>query len=137
MRKWAEGADDKRFDIRGLSDEKELARALHEADFVAIPERSGAGGSFLPSKLIPAFAAGTPVLAVCDADSPLGTEMTMHRPGPRFTWPEAKNLPALLASVDKNEYAAWKANAAKRAAFYDRERILDRYAEELRRLDGR
>ena len=98
--------------------------------FVAIPERSGAGGSFLPSKLIPALATGTPVLAVCDADSPLGTEMTAHRPGPRFTWPEAENLPALLASVDRNEYAAWQANAAKRAAFYDRERVLDRYAEE-------
>ena len=136
LRKWAEETGDERFDVRGLSDEQELARALHEADFVAIPERSGAGGSFLPSKLIPALATGTPVLAVCDTDSPLGTEMTAHRPGPRFTWPEAENLPALLASVDRNEYAAWKTNAAKRAAFYDRERILGRYAEELRRLCG-
>ncbi len=137
LRKWADETGDERFDVRGLSDEQELARALCEADFAVIPERPGTGGSFLPSKLIPALASGTPVLAVCDADSPLGAEMTAHRPGPLYAWPEAKNLPALLASVDKEAYAAWRANAAGRAAFYSRERILDRYAEELRRLRKR
>ena len=137
LRQWVREAGDKRFDVRGLSDEKELARALHETDFAVIPERAGAGGSFLPSKLIPALATGTPVLAVCDADSPLGAEMTAHRPGPLYAWSEAKRLPALLASVNKREYAAWQANALERAAFYDRNRILDRYAEELRRLRKR
>ncbi|MEX0821784.1 MAG: glycosyltransferase [Rhodothermales bacterium] len=134
LREWLSAVGDPRFDLRGLSDEPELARALHDADFAVITERPASGGSFIPSKLIPALAAGTPVLAVCDAKSPLGREMAEHEPGPRFSWEDAAAVPELLSSLDAARYAEWQRRALERAAFYDRDRVVDEYARELRRL---
>jgi colanic acid biosynthesis glycosyl transferase WcaI len=134
LRTWLAEAGDERFDLRELSDEATLAAALHEADFVVITERPKTGGSFIPSKLIPALSSGTPVLAVCDADSPLGREMSGHGAGPMFTWEEAGGVPAFLDRLDGASYVDWQRRALARAAFYDRDRVLDEYARELRRM---
>lgn len=134
LRDWAAEANDHRFDVRDLSDEAGLARALHETDFAVVSERPDTGGSFIPSKIIPAFASATPVLAVCDEDSPLGREMEEHEPGPRFGWDELRGVPALLNSLDASRYAEWQARAAARAHFYDRDGVLDTYARELREM---
>ena len=134
LRYWLDSASDPRFEMRGLSDEQHLARALHEADFFVITERGESGGSFIPSKLIPSLAAGAPVLAVCDAASPLGREMNEHGLGPQFEWKDGARVTELLAGVDKEEYAGWRRRALRRATFYDRERVIDVYATELRKL---
>lgn len=138
LRDWAASAGDDRFDVGGLTAEAELAGALRDADFFVITERHETGGSFLPSKLIAALAAGTPVLAVGHPDSPLGREMAEHRPGPHFSWADAAKVPALLSSIDPARYGSWQANAAERADFFNRDRVIDEYARALRKLiEGR
>ena len=136
VRDWVATAADDRFSVHDLSDEAGLARALYEADFFVITEKAGIGGSFIPSKLMPGLAVGTPVLAVCDAGSPLGCEMETANPGPRFDWDDLPAVPALLASVgDAPEaYLRWQCNARERAALYDREATIDRYAALVRAL---
>lgn len=134
VREFVAAAGDDRFSVHDLSDEAGLARALHEADFFVITEKAGIGGSFIPSKLMPALAAGTPILAVCEADSPLGREMAAADPGPRFDWDALAAVPDLLASVPPAAYANWQQQARCRAALYDREATIDRYAALVRAL---
>lgn len=134
LRDWVRETGDERFAFHPLTDEDGLAAALHEADYCVITERGGVGGSFIPSKLIPALAAGTPVLAVCDADSPLGREMEAYQPGPRFSWSEIDELPRVLSEASDDQYGAWRVNAAQRAPFYNRDRVITLYENALRRL---
>lgn len=135
LREWIENTEDPRFAFHPLSDEAGLARAIHESDFFVITQRAGVGGSFIPSKLIPALAAATPVLAVCDADSPLGREMEAVQPGPRVDWSDVhQRLQDLLANVTSDDVRSWRRNAAERAPFYDRERVLGLYEHALRRV---
>jgi colanic acid biosynthesis glycosyl transferase WcaI len=56
----------------GLLNDADYACALLRATACVVTQRRGVGANFLPSKLLPALAAGTPILAVCDADTPLG-----------------------------------------------------------------
>ena len=134
VRTWLQSVGDARFQMHGLSDEPDLARALHDTDFFVITERGESGGSFIPSKLIPALAAETPILAVCDATSPLGQEMNGHRLGPQFDWRTVGQVPEMLASNSPEAYVDWQGHAARRAAFYDRDRVIDLYAGELRNV---
>lgn len=112
-----------------------IARLL-SASVCLITQRPGIGANFLPSKLLPALATGTPVLAVCDAHSPLGEEVIAGRFGEVV---EPGNPTALAATLNR-----WSANpetlvemgrlAAIRAGEYAREKILRAYEEELLRL---
>ena len=134
LREWIRSVGDARFEMHGLSDEAGLARALHEADFFVVTERGDAGGSFIPSKLIPALAAETPVLAVCDGTGPLGREMSENRLGPQFEWQDVGQVPAMLEAVTPEAFIDWQRHAASRAAFYDRDRVIDIYAHELTKV---
>jgi colanic acid biosynthesis glycosyl transferase WcaI len=136
LRAWAESTGDPRFSCHDLTDEAGLARALYDADFFVITEKAGSGGSFIPSKLIPGIASGTPILAVCDAESPLGREMQQAEPGPRFGWDDLEGVSALLSGLpdQADRYAAWQRNALERALFYERNAIIDRYAETIHRI---
>ncbi len=134
VREWIEQKGGSRFSFHPLSDEAELARAIYETDYFVITQREGVGGSFIPSKLIPALASATPVLAVCDADSPLGREMEATGPGPRFDWSEADRVPHFLEDVSAADFLAWQRKAAERAPFYDRERVIGLYEDALRRV---
>ena len=134
LRNWHESVGDRRFELRGLSDEARLAQSLREADFVVITERPNTGRSFIPSKLIPATLGGIPVMAVCDVDSPLGREMIQHGLGPHATWQDADTLCALLEGVEPARYDEWCRNALKRSASCPRERILEDYVRELEEL---
>ena len=55
--------------------ESEYVARLRSATACVVTQRPGVGANFLPSKLLPALATGTPVLAICDSDSPLGHEV--------------------------------------------------------------
>lgn len=136
LRAWAESTGDARFSCHALTDEAGLARALYDADFFVITEKAGSGGSFIPSKLIPGLASGTPILAVCDAGSPLGREMVQSEPGPRFGWDDLEGVSSLLHHLPgpAGRYGAWQRNALERARFYDRNALIDRYAETIHRI---
>ena len=130
--------------IRGQSSAK-LGGVLTEAEYVnalltctacLVTQAPGVGANFLPSKLLPALATGTPVLAVCDETSPLGQEVKaggfgeIVRPGDvgrlRQVLESWASEPALLDQLG--------IKASERAKNFDRSRVLARYQEEIGRL---
>lgn len=139
VRSWVETSGDDRFEFGDLTDEAGLAAALRAADLFVVTETEGAGGSFIPSKLLPAMAAGTPVLAVCDADSPFGREMEESGIGPVFRWSGIDGIPALLTDLSERPdvFDRWRAACRDRSLRYDAGRIIDEYARLLSRLAAR
>lgn len=116
--------------------ESEYIAMLNRASACLITQRPGVGANFLPSKLLPILASGTPVLAVCEPDSPLGREVAQAgcgvvvKPGDVETL--RKNLLAWEEHPDLATEMGRKAYA--RSALYSRERILPIYEAELNRL---
>lgn len=131
---WIRQIGDARFHFGPFLDETGFAKVLHEADFFVVTEKQNSGGSFIPSKLIPGIASGTPILAVCDTASPLGAEMHTAHVGPQYVWTELDKIPSLIQRTTEQSdcYLQWQANALRRARFYDRERVIDRFAVALR-----
>ncbi|GMQ82593.1 MAG: colanic acid biosynthesis fucosyltransferase WcaI [Rhodothermia bacterium] len=138
LRSWIDGAHDQRFEIHGLSDESALARALFDADYYLITERTGVGRSFIPSKLIPGISSGTPILAICDSDSPLGDEMSRFELGPQITWLNLDDTISVLTpgKVNSDEYEVWSTNALARSTYYSQEQGIARCANLIRRMVG-
>src|SRR5690606_27812875 len=136
VRQWIEQSGDDRFAFGPFLDEAGFIRAIHHADLFVITEKTGSGGSFIPSKLIPAIATGTPILAVCDGDGPLGEEMRRARLGPHVEWADLDEVPTLLRTLaaDPEAMRAWQQNAHDRAAFYQRERVVDEFERTIHRI---
>lgn len=129
---WWETHRDPRFDFLPFLDEDQFVRRLHASDAFLITERSGSGSAYMPSKLLPALATGTPVLAVCDDDSSLGREMARSDLGPSVRWDELDRLSTAVAQLrDASQYARWHASALTRSKDFDREVIIDDIEERL------
>ncbi len=136
VRQWTEASGDARFTFGPFLDEAGFIRAVHESDLFVITEKAGSGGSFIPSKLIPAISADTPILAVCDREGPLGEEMHRAGLGPHVAWDEIDQIPTLLRTLaaDPEAVQTWQRNALDRAVFYQRERVMDEVERTARRL---
>lgn len=138
VRAFIEGASDPRFTFGAFLDEAGFAQALHETDYFVITEKPGSGGSFIPCKMISGVASGSPILAVCDAESPLGQEMAVAACGPCFTWDRlGEAVDFLRRGAEPAQFGAWQAKALERAAFYHRDNVIARFDDGLQRLlDG-
>ncbi len=136
MRDWVAGSGDARFTFAPLLDEADYVRALHDADLFVITEKAGCGGAFFPGKAIPTMAVGTPILAISDADSPLGVEMCREEPGPWFGWDHVGDVAAMLAALktEPSRLSEWQEQALRRAGYFDRERCLDMIQEVLEEM---
>lgn len=119
-----------------VSGEEAYVRSLLSASACLITQRPDVSANFLPSKLLPALATGTPVLAICEEDTPLGREVSQGGYGavihPRddaaiaatlHSWKESPELMALYAR-----------KARDRSSFFSRERILSAYEREVSSL---
>ncbi len=126
------------FSLKPLLEEPEYVRALSAATVCLITQRAGAGDSFLPSKLLPALATGTPVLAVCDQASPLGREVAAHGFGVVIAPGDRESLGATLRRWREHpgELMTLCQRARERAAFFQRERILGEYERLMQQLAG-
>lgn len=136
IQRWCDSVSDPRFRIGSFMTEKEFVDALLKTDLFVITETRGTGGSYMPSKLIPAISVGTPVMAVSDDDSALGMEMIQHGLGPLFSWDEIDRVSIVLRQLATGQapIAEWRDSCLKRSAFYDRQRIIDCFETELGRL---
>lgn len=136
LRDWIASSGDDRFSFGPLIDEAGFVHALHEADLFVITEKSGSGASFFPSKAIPAMALGTPILAVSDPESPLGSEMRAHGLGPWFSWDRCDDVSDMLGSLPgrEAELATWQQNSLDRSRFYNREYCVNLIETTLRGL---
>jgi colanic acid biosynthesis glycosyl transferase WcaI len=136
VRDWIDKSRDPRFRYGPFQDEAGFAGALAWADFFVITETPDAGASFMPSKLVPGIASGTPILAVCGSGTPLGREVRDFVLGPHFSWPEVDRVAMMLAGLVQHPgpYTDWVRNAYRRARDYNRDAILDRFARNLRAM---
>jgi len=122
--------------LGAVLDEPSYVSSLLTTSACLVTQRPGVGANFLPSKLLPALATATPVLAVCDRGSPLADEVIDGGFGEVV---EPGNAEALRSCLER-----WKShpeilqrmseNAKIRAARYHRDAVLPQYEEELRQL---
>jgi colanic acid biosynthesis glycosyl transferase WcaI len=132
--------------IRGQSSAK-LGGVLSEAAYVnallsctacLVTQAPGVGANFLPSKLLPALATGTPVLAVCDESSPLGMEVKAGGFGEVVSSGQVTRLKQVLDSWAKEPSLLRRlaARSLEHAKSFNRSDVLTRYHEEIARLVG-
>lgn len=122
--------------VAGVLDEQMYVSSLLSASACLVTQKPGVGANFLPSKLLPALATATPVLAVCSRTSPLADEIIdggfgeVIEPGDSEGLKDCltrwKNSPELLLR--------FSAQAKLRAARYHRDVVLPQYEAELRNL---
>ena len=117
-----------------VSGEDAYVRSLLNASACLITQKPDISANFLPSKLLPALATGTPVLAVCEADSPLGREVSTGGYGAVIHPHDDKAIAATLLSDSPELMASFSDKARERSIFFSRERILAEYENELAAL---
>src|SRR5271165_1712919 len=124
---WVDQRKDDRFWEGPFLDEECFVRALLSSDFFIITEKAGVGASFIPSKLIPCLASGTPVIAVCDEDGPLGHEMREYQLGPIVSWDNLELINQWLDGPfrETETYRRWAENCRHRAEAYGRTRAIE------------
>jgi colanic acid biosynthesis glycosyl transferase WcaI len=127
VRDWVASCNDRRFSFGPLIEESAFVHAIHQTDLLVVTERPENRAAFFPSKTIPAMASGTPILAISSPESPLGREVRNERLGPWFSWDDCDASAEMLATLGSRagEFAFWQENAARRGAFFERERCLD------------
>jgi colanic acid biosynthesis glycosyl transferase WcaI len=120
-------------------EEREYIRSLLSVSACLVTQKAGVGANFLPSKLLPALATGTPVLAVCDPGSPLGVDVREGGFGAVVPPGGTSGLRAVLERwrAEPGELSACTERARERAVLYARETVLSRYEEELVRFNHR
>jgi glycosyltransferase involved in cell wall biosynthesis len=133
VERWIKDRADRRFRYGGLLSEAQFVQAVAAADWFVIPERSGAGSSFLPSKLIPSISVGTPLIAVCDRTGPLGREAEEHGLGLVMEWNDLPQLLPRLREFAGNDerFAELQERCLRRAGRYRRDHAIDRVEELL------
>lgn len=136
VERWVADVRDSRFRFGPFLDERKFAGVLNWTDLFVITETGAGGSSFMPSKLVPGIASGAPILAVCGSHSPLGLEVRSNAIGPCFSWTEAPHIVGLLSVLPQQagRYQDWSRRALARAAEYDRDVIIGRFEDALRRL---
>ncbi len=136
VKMWIENSNDERFSFGGLLEEESFIQTLHESDFCVITEKTGSGGSFIPSKIIPAISSQCPIFAISDPESPLGQEMRKHNIGFHLEWEnlESKLDAAFSSLADNDNYSDWLTHSRKRALYYSRERVLKLYQNSILKL---
>ncbi len=134
VQRWISGTEDDRFQFHALASEASLAASFRKADLFVVTEKQGAGGSFIPSKLLPAYGSGTAVLSISDKGTPLEIEMATSEAGLSLRWNQLDEFVLLLQNPAsaRDVVAEWRVGALKRATYFCRERIIDQYAELMR-----
>ena len=128
VRQWIESQGDRRFQIGHLLPQADFVKAIYEADWFVVPQRSSVGSSFFPSKLIPSISVGTPILAISENSGPLGQEVTENGLGLVVPWDGIDQLvPQLDAfSRDAAGFERFQRNCLRRARVYEREFAIDK-----------
>ena len=131
-------AGNEHVEFGGVRSEADYVTALMSCAACLVTQMPGVGANFLPSKLLPALAAGTPVLAVCEADSPLGLEVGRGGFGEIVEPGDVEGLRELLSRWEREPHILIElgSKALEWAENYRRDRILAMYESELLLLAG-
>jgi colanic acid biosynthesis glycosyl transferase WcaI len=122
--------------IGGVLEETDYVAALLRASACLITQKPGVGANFLPSKLLPALASGTPVLAVCENNTPLAREVNAGAFGVVILPDDSAALKSVLErwSIDPSELNRMGEAARRYGLNFSRQTILSQYEAELLRL---
>jgi colanic acid biosynthesis glycosyl transferase WcaI len=110
---------------------------LLEADLMVVSLASGSGNSFFPSKLLSAWAAAKPVLAICDANSELAAVVTKNRCGVVVSQNNPKEISERLEQLSRkpNELEAMGRAGRELADKFSWRHVLERFVHEAGILD--
>jgi colanic acid biosynthesis glycosyl transferase WcaI len=124
--------------IGGVLEEPDYVAALLSSSVCLITQKPGVGANFLPSKLLPALASGTPVLAVCENNTPLARELNAGGFGVVIPSDDSNALKTVMErwSIDPLELNRMGEAAKRYGLNFSRETILSQYEAELLRLVG-
>lgn len=122
--------------MANVSGEDAYVASLLNASACLITQKPDVSANFLPSKLLPALATGTPVLAVCEEDTPLGREVSEGGYGAVIHPRDVGGIKATLQAWKESSESmvALGKKARERSEFFSRERILTTYESELSAL---
>lgn len=122
--------------IGGVLEEQHYVAALLRSSACLITQKPGVGANFLPSKLLPALASGTPVLAVCEENTPLAREVNTGGFGVVIPPDDSEALKAVLERwrQDPAELVRMGEAAKRYGLNFSRQTILSRYEAEMLRL---
>lgn len=122
--------------VGGVQAEADYIDSLLGATACVVTQMPGVGANFLPSKLLPALATGTPVLAVCEPESPLGREVIEGEFGVVVAPDDAGAVGQVLQrwAETPNELIRLGRRAEARAARYSREASCGAYEGLLREM---
>ena len=137
LREWLDTHPDSRFHLGPLLPrEEDFIRSMRRCHLFVISETAGSGHSYFPSKLLPALATATPVLAVSDPSSSVGTEVRAHELGIAVDWDEIDGVAGRLEQLvrDPAPLATWSEHARARGAAFDRSTLVERLASGLESL---
>jgi colanic acid biosynthesis glycosyl transferase WcaI len=122
--------------LGGVLDEDSYLTALFSCTACLVTQRAGVGANFLPSKLLPALATGTPVLAVCEQDSPLAVEVNTGQFGVVIPPNNPRKLTGVLErwSNFPGDLLRLGQNSLSHGRLYYRDKILLQYESVLQSL---
>ncbi len=122
--------------IGNILSEVDYVRELCLSTACLITQRPGVGANFLPSKLLPALASGTPVLAICDRNAPLGIEVSAGGFGEIVSFGDQEKLQKTLTqwTQEPDRLAVMSRKALAYSENFHRDTILAGYESELRHL---
>lgn len=125
--------------LHGLQDENAYIDKLLSVSACLITQKPGMGANFLPSKILPALATGTPILAICERNSPLGREVIEAQCGEVIEPGDGDVLNETLARWKANPDLLFRYgnNAFARSERFGRRAVLPLFEDEIRRLTNR
>lgn len=116
-----------------IQPEQDYEDMLLDADICAIPQVTGTGALFLPSKLLKILALGKPVVATCDTESALAQAITEGKFGQILPAESSESLRDFLKNLPtrKTELETWGENGRSYVQRYEMTRTLEEFEKVL------
>lgn len=127
---------DDRIKLEPLLNESEFAANLIRSTAVFVTQKKGTGSTFHPSKLLPALATGTPVIAVCESNTSLAREVIAGKFGMVIDPDNVEQLNSIISTWenDNKMLDSFSKNAINYSSFFKREKILDQFENYLNEI---
>lgn len=127
---------DDRIKLEPLLNESDFAVNLCESTAVFITQKKGTGPTFHPSKLLPALATGTPVIAICESNTSLAREVIAGNFGMVIDPDNVEQLKSIISTWenDNKMLNSFSKNAINYSSFFNREKILGQFENYLNEI---
>ena len=124
------------FNLLPLQFGRDYRALLADADVCFITQQAGAGNSFFPSKLLGLLAESKPVVTVAAPECELALSLAEGNFGVNIPPGRPQELATLLASLANDPERLWiyGANGRRYVEQFDKRRVMQSFADELRSL---